>query len=68
MRCLQAEAAELCSFVGKKAHKQWLGWAMDTQTRQVIAFERWPEHDREHTLPRLALHRTDVSYGFVCGQ
>ncbi len=38
IRCLQAEADELCSFVGKKANKQWLWLAIDAQTRQVIAF------------------------------
>ena len=38
IHCTQAEADELCSFVRKKANKQWLWLAMDTQTRQVIAF------------------------------
>jgi insertion element IS1 protein InsB len=33
-----AEADEMCSFVGKKTNKQWLWMAMDTQTRQIIAF------------------------------
>jgi insertion element IS1 protein InsB len=28
----------MCSFVVKKANKQWLWIAMDTQTRQIIAF------------------------------
>jgi insertion element IS1 protein InsB len=35
---LQVEADELCSFVGKKANKQWLWLALDTQSRQVLAF------------------------------
>jgi insertion element IS1 protein InsB len=35
---LDVEADEMCSFVEKKANKQWLGLAMDTTTRQVIAF------------------------------
>lgn len=35
---LEAEADEMCSFVGKKTNKQWLWLAMDTRTRQVIAF------------------------------
>jgi insertion element IS1 protein InsB len=35
---LEAEADEMSSFVGKKAHKQWIWIAMDTQTRQVVAF------------------------------
>jgi insertion element IS1 protein InsB len=35
---LYAEADEMCNFVGTKANKQWLWIAMDTQTRQIIAF------------------------------
>ena len=35
---LEVEADELCSFVGKKAHKQWLWLALDTRSRQVLAF------------------------------
>jgi IS1 family transposase len=35
---LEAEAHEMWSFVGKRAHKQWIWIAMDAQTRQVIAF------------------------------
>jgi insertion element IS1 protein InsB len=35
---LDVEADEMCSFVEKKANKQWLWLAMDTTTRQVIAF------------------------------
>ena len=38
IRRLEAEADELCSFVGKKSNKQWLWLAMDAHTRQVIAF------------------------------
>jgi len=36
--CLEVEADELCSFVAKKANKQWVWIAMDKQTRQIIAF------------------------------
>ncbi len=36
--CLQAEADELQSFVGKKSNKQWLWLAIDSQTRQALAF------------------------------
>src|SRR4051794_31245511 len=35
---LEAEADELCSFVGKKANKQWLWLALDARSRQVLAF------------------------------
>jgi insertion element IS1 protein InsB len=35
---LAVEADELCSFVGKKANKQWLWLALDTRSRQVLAF------------------------------
>jgi insertion element IS1 protein InsB len=38
IRQLEAEAAELWSFVGKNANKPWLWIAMDVKTRQVIAF------------------------------
>src|ERR671919_807784 len=38
IRRLEAEADELCSFVGKKTNKQWLWLALDAQTRQVLAF------------------------------
>src|SRR5215475_2034805 len=34
----QLEADEMWSFVGKRANKQWIWIAMDTQTRKVIAF------------------------------
>ena len=34
---LEVEADEMWSFVAKKANKQWVGLAMDTQTRQIIA-------------------------------
>ena len=36
--CLTAEADELQSFVGKKANKQWLWLAIDSRTRQALAF------------------------------
>lgn len=59
---LQAEADELSSFVGAKANKQWIWIALDTCTKQVIAFyvgdrsrqsaqqlwKRLPETYREH--------------------
>jgi IS1 family transposase len=35
---LEAEADEMWSFVGSKANKQWIWIAIDTATRQVIAF------------------------------
>ena len=38
IRRLQAEADEMCSFVKKRADKQWLWLALDPTTRQVIAF------------------------------
>jgi insertion element IS1 protein InsB len=38
IRRLEAQADELWSFVGKKSNQQWLWLAMDSTTRQVIAF------------------------------
>ena len=35
---MEVEADELCSFVGKKANKQWLWLALDARSRQVLAF------------------------------
>ena len=35
---LEAEMDELWSFVGKKANRHWIWIAMDTTTRQVMAF------------------------------
>jgi len=35
---LEAEADEMWSFVGSKGNKQWIWIAIDTETRQVIAF------------------------------
>src|SRR3954466_8693316 len=35
---LEAEADELCSFVGKKANRQWMWLALDVRSRQVIGF------------------------------
>jgi insertion element IS1 protein InsB len=35
---LEAEADELCSFVGKKMNRQWLWLALDVQSRQILAF------------------------------
>jgi len=35
---LEVEADEMSSFVQKKANKQWIWLAMDTQTHQIIAF------------------------------
>jgi len=40
------EADDLASFVQKKAPKQWVWIAMDTTTRQIIAFH---VGDRSHT-------------------
>ena len=38
IRRLDAEVDELCSFVHKKANKQWLWLAVDARTRDAIAF------------------------------
>jgi insertion element IS1 protein InsB len=35
---LEVEADEMSSFVQKKANKHWIWLAMDTKTRQIIAF------------------------------
>jgi insertion element IS1 protein InsB len=35
---LEVEAEEMSSFVQKKANKHWIGLAMDTKTRQIMAF------------------------------
>ena len=35
---LAAEADEMWGFVGKKANKQWLRLALNTETKQAIAF------------------------------
>jgi IS1 family transposase len=35
---LEAEVDEMWSFVGKKTNQQWLWIALETQTRQVLAF------------------------------
>jgi hypothetical protein len=43
---LEVEADELASFVQKKAPKQWVWSAMDTTTRQILAFH---VGDRSHT-------------------
>jgi insertion element IS1 protein InsB len=42
---LEVEADEMWSFVKQKANKQWIWIAMDTQTRQIIAFH---VGDRSH--------------------
>ena len=38
IQCLEVEADEMLSFVGKKKNKKWIWLAMDVKTRQVIAF------------------------------
>jgi insertion element IS1 protein InsB len=38
VQCLRLEADEMWSFVQCKANKQWIWIAIDTETRQVIAF------------------------------
>jgi IS1 family transposase/transposase-like protein len=38
LRRVEAEADEMCSFVKKKAHKQWLWLTMDKVTGQIIAY------------------------------
>ena len=35
---LESEIDEMLSFVGSKANKQWIWIAMDTKSRQIIAF------------------------------
>ena len=35
---LKSQADEMWSFVGKKSNKQWIWIALDTHTRQIIAF------------------------------
>ena len=35
---LKSQADEMWSFVGKKSNKQWVWSALDTQSRQIIAF------------------------------
>jgi insertion element IS1 protein InsB len=35
---LETEADEMWSFVGRKVNKQWIWMALDTETKQVIAF------------------------------
>lgn len=35
---LDAEADEMCSFVGKRTNKQWIWMAVDMRTRQIMAF------------------------------
>jgi len=35
---LEVEADDMASFVQKKANKQWIWLAMDTKTRQIMAF------------------------------
>jgi len=35
---LEAEADEMWSFVGRKANKQWIWIALDTETKKVLAF------------------------------
>jgi insertion element IS1 protein InsB len=35
---VEAEADEMCTFVKQKAKKQWLWLAMDSSSRQIIAF------------------------------
>jgi len=61
---LEAEADEMWSFVGSKANKQWIWMALDTETKQVIAFyvgdrnrrsvrklwQRIPQAYREHAI------------------
>ena len=42
---LEVEADEMGSFVQQKANKQWVWFAMDKQTRQILAFH---VGDRSH--------------------
>ncbi len=56
---LEVEADEAWSFVGKKAHPQWLWLAMDADTRQVIAFH---VGDRSRTSARKLWNKIPASY------
>jgi IS1 family transposase len=38
LHCREAEVDELWSLVGKKVHGQWTWSALDTDTRQILAF------------------------------
>jgi insertion element IS1 protein InsB len=38
LHCLECETDELWSFVGFKANKQWVWVALDSRTRQIVAF------------------------------
>ncbi len=56
---LEVEADEAWSFVGKKAHPQWLWLAMDADTRQVIAFH---VGDRSRTSARKLWNKIPAIY------
>src|SRR3954447_24820074 len=56
---LEAEADELCSFVGKKANKQWLWLALDARSRQVLAFH---VGDRSHKSARRLWNQLPAVY------
>jgi insertion element IS1 protein InsB len=56
---LEAEADELCSFVGKKANKRWLWLALDARSRQVLAFH---VGDRSRSSARQLWNRLPAVY------
>ena len=56
---MEVEADELCSFVGKKANKQWLWLALDVQSRQVLAFH---VGDRSQKSARQLWDKLPVAY------
>ncbi len=63
---LEVEADEAWSFVGKKANPQWLWLALDTRTRQVIAFyigDRSRKSARKLWEKILAVYRNQLYYG-----
>ena len=47
LRCVEAEADEMHSFVQNKANEQWLWLAMDKPTRQIVAVSRWRSQSQE---------------------
>ena len=59
MSRLEAEADEMWSFVQKKANKQWIWVAMDTTTRQIIAFHGG---DRSHESGKALWANIPVGY------
>ena len=53
------EYDELCSYVGRKAHKQWLWTAISRQTRQIVA---WVIGDRSNATFKRLLRKVPPEY------